>query len=98
MKAMESNMEKGKKKRKEEPIKRVRLIFNTALNSKNRIIAIHSLALTLVTYSFNSINWNLGELKRIDIKIRKQLTIHRMHHQKSDVNRLYIPRNKGNRR
>ena len=71
--------------------------MKTELNSRNRITAINTLAIPVVTYSFNIINWNLRELKKIDTKIREQLTCGRMHHPKSDVDRLYMPRSKGGR-
>ena len=71
--------------------------MKTELSSKNRITAINTLAISVVTYSFNVINWNMNELKRLDTKIRKQLTCNRMHHPKSDVERLYVPRKKGGR-
>ena len=86
-----------KEKIKKECIRRVRSILKTELNSKNRITAINTLAIPVVTYSFNVINWNLSELKNLDAKIRKQLTSNRMHHPKSDVDRLYIPRKDGGR-
>ena len=64
---------------------------------KNRILAVNTLALPVMTFSYNIINWNLNELKKIDIKIRKLLTCQRMYHPKTDVARLCIPRNKGGR-
>ena len=88
---------KMKEKIKKECLRRVRSILKTELNSKNRITAINTLALPVVTYSFNIINWNLCEIKRIDTKIRKLFTCNRMLHPKSDVDRLYLPRNKGGR-
>ena len=82
---------------KKECIRRVRLITKTELNAKNRILAVNTLALPVMTFSYNIINWNLNELKKIDTKIRKLLTCQLMHHPKADVARLYIPRNKGGR-
>ena len=38
--------------------------MKTELNSKNRITAINTLAIPVVTYSFNVVNWNLKELKK----------------------------------
>ena len=41
-------------------------------------------------------DWNLSEVKRLDIKVRKMMTTHSMHHPKADIHRLYVPRsNKG---
>ena len=64
------------------------------LNSANCIKAINTLAVN-VTYRFNTINWTIPEIRRFDTKICKLSTCNRMHHLKTDVNKLYIPRNKG---
>ena len=39
----------------------------------------------------------MSEIKRLDRKTRKLLTIRRMHHPKADVNRMYLPRRIGGR-
>ena len=62
------------------------------LNAKNELEAIRTLAIPVVTYSFNVVNSNLGEIKRIDRKFRKLMTLNRMHHPKADASRMYIPR------
>ena len=86
-----------KEKIRKEYYRRVRMVLKTELNSKNRIQAINSLAIPVVQYSFNIINWNVSDLQRMDRKTRKLLTCHRMLHPKSDVDRLYLPRGKGGR-
>ena len=58
------------------------------LNSENRTTAITTLAIPVATYSFNVVNWNLKELKKLDAKIRKQLTCNRMLYPKSDVAKM----------
>ena len=80
-----------------ECFRRVRTILRSELNARNRIDAVNSLALPVVTYSFTIINWSLTEIKNVDTKIRKFLAMHRMHHPKSYVNRLYFPRREGGR-
>ena len=65
-----------------------RLIFKTEFNSKNRITAINTL---VITSSFNIIDWNLSEVKRLDMKIRKMI----MHHPMANIHRLYLPRSDG---
>ena len=86
-----------KQKLKKELVRRTRLILKTELNSKNRITAINTLAIPVITYSFNIIDWNLSEVKRLDVKIRKMMTTHSMHHPKTDIHRLYLPRSSGGR-
>ena len=62
-----------------------------------RINAINTLAVPVVTYIFNIINWKMEELMRLDRKTRKFLTTTKMHRPKADVDRLYIPRKAGGR-
>ena len=81
-----------KQKLKKELVRRTGLILKTELSSKNRITAINTLAIPVITYSFNIIDWNLSEVKRLDTKIRKIMTTHSMHHPKADIHRLYLPR------
>ena len=52
-----------KQKLKKEPVRRIKLILKTELNSKNRITAINMLAIPVIAYSFNIIDWNLSEVK-----------------------------------
>ena len=71
---------------------RVWSVMRSELNACNRMDAINSLALLVVTYSFTMINLSFTEVKKFDSKIRKLLAMHRMHHPKSNVNRLCLPR------
>ena len=82
---------------KKEFERRSRLILKTELNSENKSTVIKTLAIPVITYSFNIIDWNLKEVKRLDIKIRKMMTAHNMmikmmHHPKAAIFRLYLPR------
>ena len=84
-----------KEKVRKEYYRRVRLVLKSELTpAANRFeaIMISTLTVAVVTYSFNIINWKMSELKRLDRKTRKLLTIRRMHHPKADVNRMYLPR------
>jgi hypothetical protein len=82
---------------RKEYIRRVRKIMETELNSKNKITAINTLAVPILRYSFGIIQWKLSEIKKLDTKTRKMLTINRAHHPKAAVQRLYLPRNEGGR-
>ena len=86
-----------KRKIKLEYYRRVRLVLRTELNSRNKITAINSLAVPVVQYSFNIINWTLEDIRRLDRKTRKFLTMHHMHHPKADSDRMYLPRSNGGR-
>ena len=48
------------------------------------------LAIPVITYSFNITDWNLSEVKRLDIKVRKMMATHSMYHPKADIHRLYL--------
>ena len=61
---------KMKEKIRKECYRRVRGVLQSELNAKNKLEAINPLAIPVVTYSFNVVNWNLEEIKRIDRKIR----------------------------
>ena len=88
---------KMKEKIRKEYYMRVRLILKSELNAVNRIAAINSLAIPVITYSMNILNWKINNLKKLDMKTRKLLTMYRMHHPKADVDRLYLPRSEGGR-
>ena len=71
--------------------------MGTELSAKNKILAIGSLAVPVLRYSFGIVNWHQEELQKLDRKTRKLLTIHGQHHPKADVDRLYVPRKQGGR-
>ena len=88
---------KMREKIRKEYYRRVRLVLKSELNSANKMTAINTLAVPVVTYSFNIIQWPQLEIKNLDRKTRKLLTTYRMYHPKSDVERLYVPRREGGR-
>ena len=88
---------KMKEKIRKECYRRVRGVLKSELNAKNKLEAINTLAIHVETYSLNVVNWNLDEIKRIDRKIRKLMTLNRIHHPKADMSRMYIPRKEGGR-
>ena len=69
-----------REKIRKECSRRVWSILRSELNASSRVDAMNYLALPVVTYSFTVINWSLTEIKKFDIKIRKLLTMHRIHH------------------
>ena len=88
---------KMREKIRKEYYRRVRLILKSEVNAVNRIAAINSLAIPVITYSMNIVNWQINDIKKLDTKTRKFLTMYGMHHPKTDVDRLYLPRNEGGR-
>jgi len=45
--------------------------------------------------SVGIINWRTEEIKNIERKTRKMLTMYKMHHPKADIDRLYGKRKEG---
>ena len=76
---------------------KLRKLLETELNARNLFQAINESILPLITYSFGIVNWNEGELKGMDIQIRKMLNMYRAFEIKSDVDRLCLPREHGGR-
>lgn len=88
---------KMKEKIRKEFYRRIRLITKSELNATNRMDAINTLAIPVVTYSFNICDWTEQELQNLDRKTRKILSAERMHHPKADVDRIYLKRSEGGR-
>ena len=73
------------------------MILKSELNARNKITAIGALAVPLLRDSFGIIKWKIEEIRKIDRKTRKMLTIYKMHYSKADINRLYVKRKEGGR-
>jgi hypothetical protein len=67
---------------KQENNRPLRIILKSELNARNKTTAIGALAVPVLRYSFGIINWILKEIKQIDRKTRKMLTMYKMHHPK----------------
>ena len=88
---------KMKEKIKKEYYRRIRMITKSELNAINRMKATNTLATPVVTYSFNIVDWKMEEIRKLGRKTRKLLIMDRMHQPRADVDRMYLPRNKGGR-
>ena len=67
-------------------------LLETKLSSKNLIKGINTWAVPLVRYSGPFLKWTKDELKQMDQKTRKQMTMHKALHPRDDVDRLYVSR------
>ena len=67
-----------KEKIRKEYYRRIKLVLKSEPNAGYKIAAINTLAMPVLTYSFNIIDWQLQEIKKMDRKTRKLLTIYRM--------------------
>jgi len=82
---------------KKEYLRRLKTILKSSLNSKNTVTAINSRAVSIIRYSAGIVGWTVNEMRELDRKTRKTLTMHSMFHRKGDVDRLYMRRKDGGR-
>jgi hypothetical protein len=71
--------------------------LETELSAKNKIQALGALAAPVLGYSFGIINWHQEELRKLDRKTRKLLTIHGQLHPKAHVDCVLVSRKQGGR-
>ena len=86
-----------KKKVKEEYLRRVKLLAKSRLYARNLIEGINVWAIGVVRYSAGILDWTDGDLKAMDIRTRKLLTMNGVFNRKSGVGRLYLKRKDGGR-
>ena len=60
-------------------------------------MAVNSRAVSLIRYSAGILKWTKDELRVMGTKTRKIMTMNRMYHPQTDVDRLYIPRKEDGR-
>ena len=70
---------------KQEYSRRLRMIMKSELKARNKITAIGALGVPVLRYSFGIINRRIEEIKQIDSKTRKMLTVYKMHHPNADI-------------
>ena len=87
-----------KEKIKKEYIRRTRKLLETKLCSRNLINGINTWAVSLVRYFGPFLKCTREELKQMDQRTRKLLTLHKALHPKDDVDRLYVSKKEGGRR
>ena len=86
-----------KEKIQKEYLRRTRKLLETKLNRRNLIKGIITWAVPLVRYSGPFLKWTRDELKQMDQRTRKLMTMHKALHPRDDVDRLYISRKEGGR-
>ena len=80
-----------KDKIQKEYLRRTRKLQETKLSSRNLIKGINTWAIPLVRYSGPFLKWTRDELKQMDQRTRKLMTMH----PRDDVDRLYVSRKEG---
>ena len=86
-----------KEKIQKEYLRRTRKLLETKLNIRNLIKGINTWAVPLVRYSGPFLKWTRDELKQIDQRTRKLMTMHKALHPRDDRDRLYVSRKEGGR-
>ena len=86
-----------KTKIRQEYLRRVRKVLKSNLNAGNTIQAINVWAVSSFRYSAGVVDWTKAELKQVDAKTRKLLTVYKAHHSRASIARLYLPRDEGGR-
>ena len=86
-----------KNKIQKEYLRRTRKLLETKLNSRNLIKEINTWAVPLDRYSGPFFKWTRDELRQMDQRTRKLMTIHKALHPRDDVDRLHVPRKEGGR-
>ena len=88
---------KWKDKIQKEYCRRTRKLLETKHNSRNLIKGINTWAVTLVRYSEPFLKWTRDELKQMNQRTRKLMTMNKALHPRDDVDRLYLSRKEGGR-
>ena len=86
-----------KAKLKSEFFRRVKLLVKSKLYSGNMVKGINAWAVSVIRYTAGIIEWTKKELRDIDVRVRKMMTMAGTFHRKGDVDRLYLPRKEGGR-
>ena len=73
------------------------MILKSKLNGRNKVKAINTWAGAIFRYGAGIIQWKASELKDLNRKSRKTMTMYGGLHPKSDVDILYVKRKKGGR-
>ena len=78
-------------------LRRTRKLLETKLSCRNLIKGKNTWAVPLVRYSGPFLEWTRDELKQMDQRTRKLMTMHKALHPRDDVDRLYVSREEGER-
>ena len=86
-----------KEKVQKEYLRRTGKLLETKLNCRNLIKGINTWAVPLIRYSGPFLKWTQEELKKMDQRTRKLMTMNKALHPRDDVDRLYVSRKEGGR-
>ena len=72
-------------------------MLKAKLSGKDKIMIVSTWAVETLRYSAGVVDWKVDVLQELDRKTRKMMILHAALHPQSDVDRLYLPRQKGGR-
>ena len=81
-----------KKKIEKEYFRKARKLLETKLYGRNLVEGTKNWAVPLVRYSGPFLNWTREELKQMNQRTRKPMTMHKALHPRDDVDRLDVSR------
>ena len=76
---------------------RVKKMWTSELNARNKISAHNTFALPVLVLTFGILDWTLAEIDELDKRTRKILCMTGNFHRNSDKDRLYVSRKEGGR-
>jgi len=91
------NKQRGQTQSNNNLQKKVKADSQSHLNAKNKIQAINTYAMPVITYTAGIIVWNKKEIQDLDRMTRKTMNMYRGLHPRADIHRLYLPRKGGGR-
>ena len=86
-----------KEKILKEYLRRTRKLLETKLNSRNLIKGINTWSIPRVRYFVPFLKWTRDELKQMDQRTRKLMTMHKTLHPRYELDRQYDSRKEGGR-
>lgn len=86
-----------KKELQDKFLYRVNRILKSFLSAGNKVKAINTFAVPLLTYSFGVVKWTKTDLEALERAVRVAFTKHRTHHPRSAIERITLPRREGGR-
>jgi len=86
-----------KKRLTQQFVSRVTKLVKSKLIGKNLFKAFNTFAIPVLSYSFGVIKWTREELRKLRTSVSRLLTKYCMHHPKSAVERVSLPRRLGGR-
>ena len=75
----------------------MKLLVKSELYAGNLVKGINTWAIGVVRYSAGVLDWTKEDLRQMDVKTRKMLTLCGAFHKRGSVGRLYLKRKEGGR-